>query len=75
MREVVPKNVLRQYLEDKTNSYDDFLMLRKMLAYQYGALSCVQFTLSIPLKLENMFINVRTGDISLWNLDFKEKPG
>jgi len=27
------------------------------------------------LKLENMFINVRTGDISLWNLDFKEKPG
>lgn len=67
--------MLRQYLEDKTNTYDDFLMLRKTLAYQYGALSCVQFTLSIPLELENLFINIRTGDISLWNLKFKNKPG
>jgi hypothetical protein len=75
MKQVIPTNVLRQYLEDKTNTYDDFLMLRKTLAYQYGALSCIQFTLSIPLELENIFINIRTGDISLWNLEFNQKPG
>ena len=71
MKEIIPKNVLRQYLEDKANTYDDFLMLRKTLAYQYGALSCMQFTLNIPLELENILLNIRTGDISLWNLQFR----
>jgi len=49
MKEIVPSNVLRLYLEGKTSTYDDFLLLRRTLAYQYGALSCLQYVLSIPL--------------------------
>lgn len=30
--------------------------------------------LSIPLQLENIFINLKTGDISLWNLPIKADP-
>ena len=49
MKEIVPRNILRQYLEGKTATYDDFLLLRRTLAYQYGAIACLQYVLSIPL--------------------------
>lgn len=49
MKEIVPKNVLRQYLESKMATYDDFLLLRRTMSYQYGALSSLQYVLSIPL--------------------------
>lgn len=74
MKEIVPSNVLRQFLESKTTTYDDFLILRRNLSYQYGAFSCLHYLLSIPLLLENIFINLKTGDISLWNLPIKADP-
>ena len=51
MKEIVPSNILRQYLEGKTATYDDFLLLRRTLAYQYGSIACLQYVLSIPLEL------------------------
>ena len=68
MKEIVPSNILRQYIEGKSSTYDDFLLLRRTLAYQYGSISCLQYLLSIPLSLENIFINLKNGDISIWNL-------
>ena len=44
------------------------------MAYQYGTISCLQYLLSIPLELDNIFINLKTGDISIWNIVFKENP-
>lgn len=74
MKEIVPKNALRQYLEGKTITYDDFLLLRRNMSYQYGTMSCLHYVLSIPLELQNVFINLKTGDLSIWNLPFKADP-
>lgn len=74
MKEIVPQNLLRQYLEAKTTTYDDFLLLRRNMSYQYGAISCLQYVLSSPLELENIFIHLKTGDISIWNCPFKKEP-
>lgn len=75
MKEIVPKNLIRSYLESRTNSYDDFLLLRRTISYQYGSLSCLSYALGLPLELQNFFINLVTGNISISSLPlFKTNP-
>ena len=75
MKEIVPKNIMRSYLEARANSYDDFLLLRRTISYQYGSLSCLSYVLAIPLELQNFFINLITGNISIYSLPlFKTNP-
>ena len=61
-------------MENRTNTYDDFLLLRRTLSYQYGSLSSLHYTLSVPLSLSNIVMNLETGDISILNLPLSSTP-
>lgn len=74
MKEIVGCDVLKRYLVARAQSYDDFLTLRRTLSYQYGVLQCLNFTLAISTDLAKFMIDLRTGAVSVCNLQFNGDP-
>ena len=74
MKEIVPSDVLKNYLVGRTQSYDDFLTLRRTLSYQYGVLQCLNFVLSVPTELGKFMLDLRTGGVSVYALNFNYSP-
>lgn len=70
MKEIIKTNVLKDYLIKKSTTYDDFLILRRSLSYQYGVLLCLNYTLSIPTELGKFTLDLSTGTISVGQLQF-----
>lgn len=74
MKEIVHSEVLKNYLVARAQSYDDFLTLRRTLSYQYGVLQCLNYTLSVPTELGKFMLDLRTGAISVYALNFNPNP-
>lgn len=74
MKEIVNGEVLKNYLVSRTQSYDDFLTLRRTLSYQYGVLQCLNYALSVPTELGKFMLDLRTGAVSVYALSFNYNP-
>lgn len=74
MKEIVPFDLLKNYLTDKAATYDDFLALRRVLSYQYGTVILLHHILSVETALPNLMINLKTGFITICSLPFNYKP-
>lgn len=74
MKEIVHSEVLKNYLVTRSQSYDDFLTLRRTLSYQYGVLQCLNYTLSVPTEISKFMLDFRTGAISVYALNFNSNP-
>lgn len=74
MKEIVDPGVLKRYLVSKTQTYDDFLTLRRAISYHYGVLQCLNYTLAIPTELGKFMIDLRTGGVSVCHLAFSSNP-
>jgi hypothetical protein len=66
--------VLKNYLVTRSQSYDDFLTLRRTISYQYGVLQCLNYTLAIPTDLARFMLDLRTGAVSVCQLTFSADP-
>lgn len=47
MKEIVPETVLKNYLLDKTENYDEYISFRKAFGYQYGAILAVNYMIGV----------------------------
>lgn len=74
MKETVDSGVLKRYLISRTQSYDDFLTLRRSISYHYGVLQCLNYFLAIPTDLGRFMIDIRTGAVSVCQLSFNYSP-
>ena len=70
MKELVPVDLLRQYITSKTRSHDDFFTLRKTLSYQYGAVLCLNHALSIETTLDKVMMRLSDGRVTVMALPF-----
>ncbi len=74
MKEIVDCGVLKRYLISRTQSYDDFLTLRRAISYHYGVLQCLHYFLAIPTELGKFMIDIRNGAVSVCQLSFNSSP-
>ena len=51
MREIVPENVFKEFILEKSPTYDDYISFRKVFAYQYGTVAACNFLLSTDAHL------------------------
>ena len=47
MKEIVPETVLKNYLLDKAENYDEYISFRKAFGYQYGAISTLNYMMGV----------------------------
>ena len=47
MNENIPESVLKDYILDHAETYDEYISFRKVFAYQYGAASTINFVLGV----------------------------
>lgn len=74
MKEIIDNGVFKRFLISKTQSYDDFLTLRRAISYHYGVLQCLNYFLAIPTELGRFMIDLRTGAVSVCQLSFNYSP-
>jgi hypothetical protein len=72
MKEIVPENVLKKYIEKKANNYDEYISFRKIFAYQYGAIMALNYILAVDANLYHYIIDLRSGSIPIF--DFRLNP-
>lgn len=60
MKEIVPENVLKKYIEKKANNYDEYISFRKIFAYQYGAIMALNYILAVDANLYHYIIDLRS---------------
>jgi hypothetical protein len=75
MKEIVPENVLKKYIEKKANNYDEYISFRKILAYQYGAIMALNYILAVDANLHHYIIDLRSGYQYRLNIDKLEPEG
>jgi hypothetical protein len=74
MKEIVDCGVLKRYLVARTQTYDDFLTLRRSLSYHYGVLQCLNYALAVHTELGRFMLDLRTGAVSVCQLSFSSAP-
>lgn len=72
MKEIVPNNVFKNYIENQANSYDEYISFRRAFSYNYGAILTMNYVMGIEAYLHNYIIDLKTGTIAL--NDFRLKP-
>ena len=72
MKEIVPETVFKDYLLERSTSYDEYISFRKAFGYQYGAICIINYALGIEAALGQYQFDMRTGQINL--NEFKMNP-
>lgn len=65
MKEIIPETVFKDYILDKSPTYDEYISFRKVFAYQYGAVVACNFILSADAHLHNYLFDLKTGNIEI----------
>lgn len=74
MKEIVPETIMREYIEKKALNYDEYISFRKIFSYQYGALMAMNYILSLDAELSQYIIDLKTGEIPIYNLKMNPNP-
>ena len=74
MKEIVPNNVFKNYIENQANSYDEYISFRRVFSYNYGAILTMNYVMGIEAYLHNYIIDLKTGTIALNNFRLKPNP-
>ena len=74
MKEIVPENVFKTYIEKKANNYDEYISFRKIFAYQYGAIMALNYILSVDANLYQYIIDLRSGSIPIFDFRLNTNP-
>ncbi len=74
MKEIVPETIMREYIEKKAQNYDEYISFRKIFSYQYGALMAMNYILSLDAELSQYIIDLKTGEIPIYNLKMNPNP-
>ena len=65
MKEIVPETVLKNYILDKAETYDEYISFRKMFGYQYGTICMINHVMGIEAVLGTYQFDMKTGHINL----------
>ena len=65
MNQNIPESVLKDYILDHAETYDEYISFRKVFAYQYGAASTINFVLGVQGYLQNYMFELNGGHIYL----------
>ena len=63
MKEIIPETIFKDYILDKSPTYDEYISFRKVFAYQFGAVLACNYVLGTEAHLHNYLFDLRTGNI------------